>query len=104
MPADATGGDNFGNAVSVNGTTALVAAPNKNSTQGAVYVFVRSDTDGTWSQQAKLTLPGWQVAEMALVCWTAVALPEVPSNEAPAPARPNMVAPTAAAMAKRLNI
>ncbi len=56
--SDATGADNFGNAIAVSGETALIASPTKDSLRGAVYVFVRSITDGTWSQQAKLTLPG----------------------------------------------
>jgi uncharacterized protein (TIGR03437 family) len=56
--ADATSADNFGNAIAVNGNTALIASPTKASLRGAVYVFVRSSTDGTWSQQAKLTLAG----------------------------------------------
>ena len=56
--SDATSADSFGPAISVNGDTALVASPTKASNQGAVYVFVRSVSDGTWSQQAKLTVPG----------------------------------------------
>jgi uncharacterized protein (TIGR03437 family) len=56
--SDATSADSFGSAISVNGDTALVSSPTKASNQGAVYVFVRSDSDGTWSQQAKLTVPG----------------------------------------------
>src|SRR5579871_392822 len=58
VPADATSGDAFGNALSVSGETALVGAGSKGSNTGAAYVFVRSATDGTWSQQAKLTVPG----------------------------------------------
>src|ERR1035438_4473970 len=56
--SDATSADSFGSAISVNGDTALVSSPTKASNQGAVYVFVRSNSDGTWSQQAKLTVPG----------------------------------------------
>jgi uncharacterized protein (TIGR03437 family) len=56
--ADATSGDSFGNALSVNGETALIGSPNKASEIGAAYVFVRSSTDGSWSQQAKLTVAG----------------------------------------------
>jgi len=56
--SDATSADSFGSAISVNGDTALVSSPTKASNQGAVYVFVRSNSDGTWSQQAKLTIPG----------------------------------------------
>jgi uncharacterized protein (TIGR03437 family) len=56
--SDATSADNFGSKIAVNGETALVSSPTKASNQGAVYVFVRSTSDGTWSQQAKLTVPG----------------------------------------------
>ncbi|MGD0302132.1 MAG: hypothetical protein ABSE86_34055 [Bryobacteraceae bacterium] len=56
--SDATSADSFGDAIAVNGETALVSSPTKASNQGAVYVFVRSSSDGTWSQQAKLTVPG----------------------------------------------
>jgi FG-GAP repeat len=54
--SDTTSADNFGTAVAINGNTALIGSPFKASQQGAVYVFVRSDSDGTWSQRAKLTL------------------------------------------------
>jgi uncharacterized protein (TIGR03437 family) len=56
--SDATSADSFGGALAVNGNTALISSPTKASNQGAVYVFVRSASDGTWSQQAKLTVPG----------------------------------------------
>jgi uncharacterized protein (TIGR03437 family) len=56
--SDTTSADAFGSAVVVNGQTALIGSPNKASEQGAVYVFVRSASDGTWSQQTKLTLSG----------------------------------------------
>jgi len=50
-------GDQFGDSVSLSGTTALVGAlyhtVGSNSTQGAAYVFTESG--GTWSQQAELT-------------------------------------------------
>jgi len=58
IASGATSADGFGSAISVNGETALIASPLKASQQGAVYVFVRSATDGIWSQQAKLTGPG----------------------------------------------
>ncbi len=51
--SDGAAGDNFGGSVSVSGVTALVGASQKNSGQGAAYVFVQSG--GTWSQQAELT-------------------------------------------------
>jgi hypothetical protein len=51
--ADGIAGDEFGSAVALSGSTAVVGAPQKNSNKGAAYVFVRSGT--TWSQQAELT-------------------------------------------------
>jgi FG-GAP repeat protein len=51
--ADRAANDNFGNSVAISSSTAVVAAPGKNSGAGAAYVFVRSGT--AWSQQAKLT-------------------------------------------------
>jgi hypothetical protein len=53
LALDGAGGDFFGNSVSVNGDTVLVGAPEKASSQGAAYVFVRSGT--TWTQQQELT-------------------------------------------------
>ena len=66
--ADGAAGDQFGLAVAISGSTAVVGAPFKNSETGAAYVFTRSGT--TWSQQAKLTIAhsgagtgfGWSVA------------------------------------------
>ena len=52
--ADGAAEDQFGLAVALSGSTAVVGAPFKNSGNGAAYVFVRSGT--TWSQQAKLTV------------------------------------------------
>ncbi len=53
---DGGAGDNFGVSVSVNGDTALIGASghtvNSRASQGAAYVFVRSD--GAWSQQQEL--------------------------------------------------
>jgi hypothetical protein len=65
-PAESGAGDNFGYSVAVSGDTAVVGAPNEDSSttganstpnenaggSGAAYVFVRSGT--TWSQQAYL--------------------------------------------------
>jgi hypothetical protein len=51
--ADGASGDSFGTSVAISGTTAMVGAPNKDSSTGAAYVFVRSGT--AWPQQAKLT-------------------------------------------------
>ena len=48
--------DQFGFSVSVDGDTAVIGAPRKNSAQGAAYVFVFNGT--TWSQQAELTAKG----------------------------------------------
>jgi hypothetical protein len=42
-------GESFGRAVALFGDTALVGAPRKNRSQGAAYMFVRSQ--GFWSQQ-----------------------------------------------------
>jgi FG-GAP repeat/Abnormal spindle-like microcephaly-assoc'd, ASPM-SPD-2-Hydin len=55
--SDGAAKDQFGNSVAVDGSTAVVGAPNhtvgSNANQGAAYVFVQSGT--TWSQQAELT-------------------------------------------------
>jgi uncharacterized protein (TIGR03437 family) len=51
--SDSATGDFLGYSVSVSGDTALVGAMNKNSAQGAAYVFMRSGT--VWSQQQELT-------------------------------------------------
>jgi nucleoside-specific outer membrane channel protein Tsx len=55
--SDGAAGDEFGYAVAVSGDTAMVGAPSAEVSgltwAGAVYVFVRSN--GSWSEQAKLT-------------------------------------------------
>ncbi len=51
--ADGASGDSFGTSVAISGTTAMVGAPNEDSSTGAAYVFARSGT--AWPQQAKLT-------------------------------------------------
>ncbi len=52
--SDAAIGDQFGNAVSLDGDTALIGSPYNDSTDtGSAYVFTRSGS--SWSQQAKLT-------------------------------------------------
>ena len=51
--SDSATGDFLGYSVSVSGDTALVGAMNKNSAQGAAYVFMLSGT--VWSQQQELT-------------------------------------------------
>ncbi len=55
--SDGAAGDNFGNSVSVSGTTVVAGAwqktINANVSQGAAYVFTQSGT--TWTQQPKLT-------------------------------------------------
>ena len=51
--SDGVSGDFLGYSVSVSGDTALLGAMNRNSAQGAAYVFMRSGT--TWSQQQELT-------------------------------------------------
>ncbi len=54
---DGVANDFFGNAVALDGSTALVGAPSAtvggNTSQGAAYVFTNSG--GTWTQDAKLT-------------------------------------------------
>ena len=49
---DGSAGDEFGSSVSVNGTTALIGAPNADF-GGAAYIFTRAATD--WAQLQKLT-------------------------------------------------
>ena len=53
--SDAATGDKLGQQLDISGdgNYALAAAPSKNSSQGAVYVFLKSGS--TWAQQAKLT-------------------------------------------------
>lgn len=55
--SDAADNDNFGYAVALSGTTAVVGSPahtvNGNSYQGAAYIFVRNGS--SWSQQQQLT-------------------------------------------------
>ena len=51
--SDAAGGDNFGYAVSIYGSTIVVGEPSQNFGTGAVYVFTGSGS--TWSQRAELT-------------------------------------------------
>jgi hypothetical protein len=48
--------DNFGFSVAISGTTALIGAPEANSTAGAAYVFVGAGS--TWAQQAKVIASG----------------------------------------------
>jgi len=56
IASDGAAGDNFGAALAVDGSIAVVGSPGhtvgSNQYQGAVYVFVESG--GTWSQQAEL--------------------------------------------------
>jgi len=71
VPGDGDGGDGFGTSVAVDGSTAVVGAPNDedpNGTDGgSAYVFVQSG--GSWSQETKLAagdgaggdLFGWTV-------------------------------------------
>jgi hypothetical protein len=53
--SDAATGDKLGQQLDISGdgNYALASAPSKNSSQGAVYVFLKSGS--TWAQQAKLT-------------------------------------------------
>ena len=56
--SDAAVDDYFGYSVSLYGDTALIGAinddDNSKSGSGSVYVFTRSSTDGTFTQQSKL--------------------------------------------------
>jgi hypothetical protein len=50
---DGAAGDLLGDAVAVDGDTAVVGAPGDDGARGAVYVFARSAD--SWTQTAKLT-------------------------------------------------
>ena len=52
LASDAQASDTFGGAVAVAGDDAVVGAPDETSSEGAVYVFVRSGT--TWTEQQKI--------------------------------------------------
>ncbi len=54
--SDGLPGDHFGASVALDGTTALIAAPARASSAGAVYVFVPGKK--TWTQEAELAAPG----------------------------------------------
>jgi choice-of-anchor B domain-containing protein len=54
---DASPNDGFGGALAVHGQHVIVGAPQKDSAQGAAYVF-RRDASGTWTQEAKLPARG----------------------------------------------
>jgi hypothetical protein len=58
-PQDSQIGDRFGYAIAVDGDTAVISAPGKESARGAVYVFTRSA--GTWSSAQKLVIAGDRV-------------------------------------------
>ncbi|GEM_PF-999898 len=51
--SDGKANDEFGFSVALSGDNAIVGAKDENFTQGAAYVFVR--TNGNWAQQQKLT-------------------------------------------------
>jgi hypothetical protein len=53
--SDGLSGDQFGAAVAVSGTTALIGAPHRNTFNGSVYVFTQAN--GTWAQRAELRGP-----------------------------------------------
>lgn len=55
--SDLGNSDNFGVSVAIsdNGNTAIIGAPEKTGSNGAVYVFTRSGS--TWTQQQKLVAP-----------------------------------------------
>ena len=54
--SDIAAGDYFGDAVAIDGDTAIIGARAKNDTKGAAYIFTRSGS--TWTQQAKLVGSG----------------------------------------------
>ncbi len=57
LPADGEARDFFGQAVAIDGDTAVIAAngdDDRAENAGAVYIYERSD-DGTWTQRAKIT-------------------------------------------------
>jgi hypothetical protein len=68
-PSDGAAYDFFGEAVALDGDTAVVAASHKDTQRGAVYIFVRQ-ANGSWIQQAELAAAdgvaydkfGWSVA------------------------------------------
>jgi hypothetical protein len=55
LASDGLTQDQFGYAVALSGTTAIVGAPSKNNGTGAAYVFVNSG--GSWTQQTELVAP-----------------------------------------------
>lgn len=61
VASDAITDDNFGDAVAIEGSTALIAARDKDGLTGAVYVFERSGS--RWTQQAELTAHGGAQAD-----------------------------------------
>jgi hypothetical protein len=56
LAPDLVGNDFYGTAVAISRTTAVVGAPDQNTSRGAAYVFVRT-SPGQWSEQAKLVSP-----------------------------------------------
>ena len=56
---DGAAGDGFGSSVAISGDTVVVGSPfdnvGTNTDQGSAYVFTRSSSTLTWSEQAKLT-------------------------------------------------
>ena len=54
---DASPNDGFGGALAVHGQHVIVGAPQKDSAQGAAYVF-RRDASGSWTQEGKLPARG----------------------------------------------
>jgi len=68
-PSDSQAGDDFGKAIAMSGSTALVGAPWHDSGWGAAYVFVRSGS--SWAEQQKLVPKNQQSSDLL---GTAVAL------------------------------
>ena len=53
--SNGTVGDSFGQALAVSGGTLLVGTSKLDDERGAVYVFQRDQTSGTWTETARLT-------------------------------------------------
>jgi hypothetical protein len=58
LASDGDTNDHFGASVAMSsdGTTIVIGAPNKNTFEGVAYVFVKQ-TNGVWTQEAEITVP-----------------------------------------------
>ena len=59
--SDKQSGDRFGNSVAIseNGNTAIVGAYAEGFASGAAYIFTRSGTSSSWSEQQKIRALDW---------------------------------------------